>query len=387
MKLIYCLLLLLPMCVTAQKPETKENSQLSGQSTVKTAPIAVVQSQKAKLSFSFSADASQLYLEMSSSDWGVATINIDDLVILKLDNAAEVKVKSTEMQTFHTSLQENNYTHRYLLAPADLSLLSRHNVVAVRKFMFSDFVDLRLPANGAAKFRSLSNVFLDELNKQYNPPTLTNIQATQMEQHIGRNVTMCGTVYITRFFESFQNKATILDFQSTLSGPKGRAIIWKDDLRKLGNLPKAFYTNKQVCISGLVYLYDQTPYIQISDKKQIRILSSLTTDEARFFINDTVTISGVIENISFNPQNKEQVVVQLKSSASSGKIDLVINDATTFSNGEVSQKLYLNKTIEVTGKLTLREKQLQMILQDKDAMHVKDSSLANENKQKTKQGL
>lgn len=369
MKFILCLLSFVPFILCAQKIKVKGYDKFIRQQLIQTEALPVIRSDKANVSLAFTALSSQLYMQMSGSEMGTATIDAGDLVILTLSNGSDITLKSTGLQSFYANVNGSSYQHSYSLELSDIAALSRYEVVALRKYMFGDFIDFKIPAASAAKFKSLSSLFLKELAKTGAPKPAARIQPQDMRRHIGDSVVVCGTVFITRFFESFQNQASILDFQSSRSAPGARAIIWKEHRQKLGNLPRAFYTNKEVCISGVVYLYENIPYIQISNKEQLRVTSPLTTDEAYFFIGDNATVSGVIEKVYAYP-GVEEMILQLRTPSSKTVIQVVMK-TSELANQISPETVYLNKPVQVTGKVTLHENGLQMMLQESNVLPIK----------------
>lgn len=375
MKLIRCLLLILPFSAAAQKIISKGYDKSLRQQLVQTEPLAIVQQNKTILSVAFEQAGSSLYLETSGSNWGAATIDVNDPLILTLSNGASVKAKSTGLQSFTPNPQGSTYKHQYTVDPADVASLSQYNLVAIRKYLFSEFVDLQIPPSGAARLKDLSAVFLEALDKSapppFNKPVLakkpTRIQVADIRDYVGQNVEFCGRVFITRFFESSEAQASILDFQQHQWSPAARAIIWREDKAKLGpGMPKAFYNNKDVCISGEVYLYQNTPYIRITGKNQIKVTSPVTTDEAPFFVNDTATLTGIVEAVSAAGANGSWTV-QLRSPSSRQYVVLLVQGGQS---RDAFNGMYANKPVQVRGLLTAQPSGLQMAVPDAAAVQL-----------------
>ncbi len=365
MKLIHCLLLLLPFGAVAQKIKVKGYDKSLNQQLVETEPLSIVQQNKTRLAVAFEQAGPNLYLETSGSEWGAATIDANDPLILTLSNGASVKAKSTGLQSFTPNPQGSTYKHQYAVAPSDVDALSQYSLVAIRKYLFSDFVDLQIPASGAARLKDLSNAFLQALDKP--APVVADkpvaakkkarIQVADIRDYVGQSVEFCGRVQLTRFFESATEQATILDFQQHQWSPAARAIIWRQDKAKFGiGLPKAFYSGKDVCISGDVYLYQNTPYIRITSRSQIKVTSPITTDEAQFFANDTVTLTGMVETVSAAPA-AGLWMVQLRSPSSKQYVNLIVQSGKS---RDALNEMYANKQVLVRGLLSSGQAGLQM---------------------------
>jgi hypothetical protein len=378
MKLFCCLLLALPFCAAAQKIKSTDYDKTVKQPLVETEPQLIVNSADAKLSLALATSDSNVYLETSGTAWGSATIDANDPLLLTLSNGSVLKLKSTGLQSFNPDPNGSTYRHEYKAELTDIASLSKYDLVAIRKYMFTEFTDLKIPAVGASKLKSLSMLFLNEVNKTaVAAKPLRHIELRDIQKFVGDSVIFCGNIFITRFFESFQNQASILDFQTTLSAPKARAIIWKEDQRKFGNLPKSFYTAKQVCVKGLVYLYDNTPYVQISDRSQIRVTSPLTTDEAKFFVGDSITLTGIVEKMSFSPALNNTLLLKLRTPGCRQEVKLVVGGTASASFTGMPADYYLNKTVQVTGRLTLQENSLQMTLPGKESILMAERRMAN----------
>lgn len=384
MKLIHCLLWLLPFGAAAQKIKFAGYDKFVRQTLVETEPLNVVNTADANLSFAFTSSSADVYLQASGSDWGSATIDANDALMLRLSNGSEVKARSTGLQPFTPSPTGSSYHHEYKLGLEDLDLLSRYDVTSVRKYMFSEFTDLKIPTTGAAKLKNLSALFLREIskmaavaNKHPAMPVVKPVHQIELRdigKHIGDTVVFCANVFITRFYESSQYQASILDFQNSLSVPKVRAILWNVDQAKFGNLPKAFYTAKQVCVKGLVYLYDNTPYIRLSDKSQIKIMSPVTTDEAHFLVNDSVTLTGTVENVVLKPSANRWLLLQLRSPTSKQIVNIFIKEQNASADAS-PEKVYLHKTVQVSGKISFAPTGIQMVLANENTLRI--NSIAN----------
>lgn len=141
-------------------------------------------------------------------------------------------------------------------------------------------VNVDVSGSAGKAIQQLSAAILEKLAKAKPKSKIYSVSINEIANHIGDSVIFCGKVFITRFFQSAKAQATILDFQTRLVGPAARAIIWREDQKKFGPLPKAYFTNKDVCIKGLVYLYDNIPYIQITNPNQITIHEVARTNAA-----------------------------------------------------------------------------------------------------------
>ncbi|HEY0054004.1 MAG TPA: hypothetical protein VGB63_01500 [Pedobacter sp.] len=273
MAALYITLLLLPVVSFTQMVKTNENNIVVKQSKVEVEPTIIFSKGSNKMTLTFISIDSAMYVEISGSNLGSSTVDKNDPAVFTLANDKKVVVKSIGLQSFQPDLKGNSYEHKYLINYQDLIALSEYNLKSVRKYMFDDFIDIDVTGEKANQLKKQSQLFAQRLKKSASARMVSNVNLQTIQQHIGDSVVFCGNVFITRVFKSARAKATILDFQYSLSAPKARAIIWEEDKDKFENLNRdAFYTKKDVCITGVVYLYDGIPYIKLTHQRQVKVM-------------------------------------------------------------------------------------------------------------------
>ena len=273
MAALYITLLLLPVVSFTQMVKTNENNIVVKQSKVEVEPTIIFSKGSNKMTLTFISIDSAMYVEISGSNLGSSTVDKNDPAVFTLANDKKVVVKSIGLQSFQPDLKGNSYEHKYLINYQDLIALSEYNLKSVRKYMFDDYIDINVTGEKANQLKKQSQLFAQRLKKSASAKMVSNVNLQTIQQHIGDSVVFCGNVFITRVFKSARAKATILDFQYSLSAPKARAIIWEEDKDKFENLNRdAFYTKKDVCITGVVYLYDGIPYIKLTHQRQVKVM-------------------------------------------------------------------------------------------------------------------
>lgn len=158
---ILILFLLFPFVSFTQKQAVSFNVPLP--SSIEIGPLPVLHTSTDKLSLGYVAWDSQAYIELSGGGWGASTIGLGNEVIFLFSNDATVTVKSVEVQSFDAGT--NTYKHRYAINPADVEMLSKFNLIGIRKYSFRDFSDLAIPRQKADPIKNLSAAFLKELSK------------------------------------------------------------------------------------------------------------------------------------------------------------------------------------------------------------------------------
>lgn len=111
-----------------------------------------------------STEAAPLVLQLTGSGLGASTVIAGDKAILLLDDDSTVTVRSATVQD--VARGSNTYSHEYVLKPADLEVLSRHNLQGVRKYSTEGYDDVYIEAENAGKLKELSSLFLKELRNK-----------------------------------------------------------------------------------------------------------------------------------------------------------------------------------------------------------------------------
>jgi hypothetical protein len=278
MKCKLLLLFFLPLYCFSQKIAINEYDKFIKKQRIEAEPVVIHSSEKGQISLSLSSLANTFYLKLSGFGWGASTIDVNNELILLFSNDSTVTCRSTGLQTFEPGLTKSTYKHQYFISPEDVQMLTRNKLIGLRKYLFKDFIDLNITTEATDKIRKLSILFLDELQKNTVSKTLKRINLRDIDKYVGDSVVFCTKIYNTRYFESSENKPTLLDVQSDFSGKYLNAVILEQDRKNFNGLPEQLYQNKDVCITGVVERRNGMPYMAIHKQEQIKLLSPIPAE-------------------------------------------------------------------------------------------------------------
>lgn len=103
------------------------------------------------------------------------------------------------------------------------------------------------------------------------PAPLPNgmFNTVQAKYHIGKTVTVCGTVVSTR--KTAKAKAIYLNFDRMHPHQDFYATIWEYNGPNFSYDPEVYLVNKRVCVTGKVTVFDDIPRISINNEKEVQL--------------------------------------------------------------------------------------------------------------------
>lgn len=93
--------------------------------------------------------------------------------------------------------------------------------------------------------------------------------SVQAKYHVGKTVTVCGTVVASR--TTVKAKAVYLNFDTTNPDQEFYATIWQDKTVNFGYDPETYLLNKKICVTGKVTMFDEVPRISINNESEIQL--------------------------------------------------------------------------------------------------------------------
>jgi DNA/RNA endonuclease YhcR with UshA esterase domain len=99
--------------------------------------------------------------------------------------------------------------------------------------------------------------------------TEKKISGPQATQHVGETATVCGYVASTRYLSSSRSKPTFLDLDKPYPDQDFTVVIWPEERAKFGE-PEVKYLHKNICVTGGVTLYRDSPEIIARSTSQIK---------------------------------------------------------------------------------------------------------------------
>ena len=94
------------------------------------------------------------------------------------------------------------------------------------------------------------------------------LAAAEAKEHFGETATVCGAVVSTRYATSSKGQPTFLNLEKPYPNQIFTAIIFGNDRTKFG-APEISLREKQVCVTGEIFLYQGAPEIALRDPAQL----------------------------------------------------------------------------------------------------------------------
>ena len=161
------LFLLFFFSVSAQAQKLKQNDYdgAKKQWHIETFSINMKTASSGKMDAALvSTETAPLVLRLTGSGTGAGTVIAGDNLILLLDDDSTVTATSPTVQDVPRG--STAYSYDYVLQPADLEVLSRHNLQAVRRYSSEGYEDVFIEEKNTAKLKEAGALFLEELQKK-----------------------------------------------------------------------------------------------------------------------------------------------------------------------------------------------------------------------------
>ncbi|MDQ8003195.1 MAG: hypothetical protein REI64_00270 [Pedobacter sp.] len=95
----------------------------------------------------------------------------------------------------------------------------------------------------------------------------TNVSIKEVVNHVGKEVTLCDSVYSARSMESL----SLLNLGGKFPKEVITVVVFKSDRDKFEKEPVTLFENKRICVIGKVTLYKEKLQIVVNDPKQIKL--------------------------------------------------------------------------------------------------------------------
>jgi protein TonB len=149
--------------------------------------------------------------------------------------------------------------------------------------------------------------------------------------------------------------------------PSLTTIMWEQDRKSFAYQPEMLYHNKEVCIRGVVQLYQGKPRIIIRNREQLTVKTPIRLEEAGMYAGDSITVLGkVVRSQYFSDVASAPTILFMGAENPEQLLTAVIENADRkkfIANPEIN---YLNKEISVFGKVILVNNKPQIILRQRD---------------------
>jgi endonuclease G len=131
-----------------------------------------------------------------------------------------------------------------------------------------DAMEARIEAMREPKdWYAQSDPFFGEVEPLPAPLPNGMFNTVQAKYHIGRSVTVCGTVVSTR--KTAKAKAIYLNFDRMHPHQDFYATIWEYNGPNFSYDPEEYLMNKRVCVTGKITVFDDIPRISINNEHEV----------------------------------------------------------------------------------------------------------------------
>lgn len=94
----------------------------------------------------------------------------------------------------------------------------------------------------------------------------TTVSVKDVVNHVGKEVTLCDSVYSARSLENL----SLLNLGGKFPKEVITVVVFKADKAKFEKDPVALFENKRICVTGKVTLYKEKLQIVVNDPKQLK---------------------------------------------------------------------------------------------------------------------
>lgn len=377
MKLVLAFFLFSSVAAFSQKVTFNEYDKFIKQRRIELEPEVILEADSVKVSLEYRSLDSTFYMILSGYGWGGSMIDIDQEVIFLFSNDSTVTAKSTGIQGYSPGSLNNTYHHTYVISATAIEALSKYELVGIRKYNIDDYNDMTIAKPYAEKIRNLSAVFLEELKKAKFIQPLKYINVADVAKYIGDSVRFCSKVFSARYFESSANKPTLLDVNASYPNQLLSTVIWEQDRKNFAGAPELMYNNKEVCISGVVQLVNNLPQLVIRHREQIFVKTPVRLNEVAFFIGDSVTVTGTVLAGKYVEDSANAPTLLIIGDSSTGQsVTVVIEKRDRFNFDTAPERNFINKEINVTGRITLSNGKPQMVIHTKEQITIVKTNAA-----------
>lgn len=260
----------LPCVSAAQGVKLARYDAFVKKNRIEMEPVSLLSTAAAKLTVTFSAVGTDLFVQCSGAGWGAVTVDDGNELLFRFTNDSTVSVKADGLQTFEPDIPQSTYRHRYRVTLEGVEALARYELAGLRKYSFKEPSDLRIPKDADTKLQKPGAAFLSELKKTGALSPLKRIQAKDVLAHIGDSVQFCSIVYNVHPVATAGEKAIELNLQADYSQPVINLLIADDDRTKFADTPPADFLNKEICVSGVLQLRNKVPTMVVRQKEQLK---------------------------------------------------------------------------------------------------------------------
>jgi DNA/RNA endonuclease YhcR with UshA esterase domain len=169
----------------------------------------------------------------------------------------------------------------------------------------------------------------------------------------------------------------VFDVQSNFSDPFVNVIIMKEDRANFVSAPEKVYLNKEACITGVVALRNNLPYVIVRSPQQIKLKSKPTLEDIALYVGDSITVKGQVFSAKYFAESATNpTLLNLGAPFPDQPLTVVIEKENRPFFEPNPELFYLNKEVSVTGKVELFKGKPQITVRSKAQLQmVNDNSV------------
>jgi DNA/RNA endonuclease YhcR with UshA esterase domain len=95
------------------------------------------------------------------------------------------------------------------------------------------------------------------------------ITLSEINQHIGDSITVCGKIFGGKFLDAAKNQPTFLNIGAAYPDQSLTVVIWNNTRKQFAYKPEEKLKGKTVCITGRIEIFKEKPQITIQQPGQL----------------------------------------------------------------------------------------------------------------------
>lgn len=114
------------------------------------------------------------------------------------------------------------------------------------------------------------------LSRTYRPDSTVRepevrIEASEASGYIGTVAKVCGEVSTAEYLPEIGGRPTFINLGPSYPNQHFTAVIWEKNRSRWSPIPEKQYTNRHICVTGLINRHENTPQIEVRHPDQISI--------------------------------------------------------------------------------------------------------------------
>ena len=112
------------------------------------------------------------------------------------------------------------------------------------------------------------------LSRVFSPDRPQTVEVTttagEAAMHQGKYAEVCGEAVSVQTIRQIDGKPTFINFEKDYPEQLFTGVIWGEDRLAWHSSPEDLYTNRSICVEGVIRMHEGTPQIRITSPEQVR---------------------------------------------------------------------------------------------------------------------